>query len=56
MPFKAESGIELIDNSNSGCILGLLEERALLMGQMGLHEQALFIYVHVLKNIKMAEE
>uniref|UniRef100_UPI00398E877B vam6/Vps39-like protein isoform X2 n=1 Tax=Pristiophorus japonicus TaxID=55135 RepID=UPI00398E877B len=35
---------------------GLLEERALLMGQMGLHEQALFIYVHILKNIKMAEE
>lgn len=29
---------------------GLLEERALLMGQMGLHEQALFIYVHVLKK------
>ncbi|XP_029454494.1 vam6/Vps39-like protein [Rhinatrema bivittatum] len=35
---------------------GLLEERALLLGRMGKHEQALFIYVHVLKDIKMAEE
>uniref|UniRef100_H3ABJ6 VPS39 subunit of HOPS complex n=1 Tax=Latimeria chalumnae TaxID=7897 RepID=H3ABJ6_LATCH len=35
---------------------GLREERALLLGRMGKHEQALFIYVHVLKDIKMAEE
>lgn len=35
---------------------GLLEERAVLLGRMGKHEQALFIYVHILHNIKMAEE
>ncbi|XP_057716221.1 vam6/Vps39-like protein isoform X1 [Corythoichthys intestinalis] len=35
---------------------GLLEERALLLGRMGKHEQALFIYVHVLKDTHMAEE
>ncbi|KAA0711496.1 Vam6/Vps39-like protein [Triplophysa tibetana] len=35
---------------------GLLEERALLLGRMGNHEQALFIYVHVLKDTHMAEE
>uniref|UniRef100_A0A8C5DKN4 CNH domain-containing protein n=1 Tax=Gouania willdenowi TaxID=441366 RepID=A0A8C5DKN4_GOUWI len=29
---------------------GLLEERALLLGRMGKHEQALFIYVHILKD------
>ncbi|KAM4540838.1 vam6/Vps39-like protein [Fundulus diaphanus] len=35
---------------------GLLEERALLLGRMGKHEQALFIYVHVLNDTRMAEE
>ncbi|XP_074091279.1 vam6/Vps39-like protein isoform X2 [Macrotis lagotis] len=35
---------------------GLLEERALLLGRMGKHEQALFIYVHTLKDTRMAEE
>uniref|UniRef100_A0A8C5RA41 VPS39 subunit of HOPS complex n=1 Tax=Leptobrachium leishanense TaxID=445787 RepID=A0A8C5RA41_9ANUR len=35
---------------------GLLEERALLLGRMGKHEQALFIYVHILKDTKMAEQ
>ncbi|XP_004082797.1 vam6/Vps39-like protein [Oryzias latipes] len=35
---------------------GLLEERALLLGRMGKHEQALFIYVHVLKDTCTAEE
>lgn len=35
---------------------GLLEERALLLGRMGKHEHALVIYVHVLKNIRMAED
>ncbi|XP_037342949.1 vam6/Vps39-like protein [Pungitius pungitius] len=35
---------------------GLLEERALLLGRMGKHEQALFIYVHILKDTGMAEE
>ncbi|XP_060790314.1 vam6/Vps39-like protein isoform X1 [Neoarius graeffei] len=35
---------------------GLLEERALLLGRMGKHEQALFIYVHILKDTYMAEE
>uniref|UniRef100_A0A8D2JL43 VPS39 subunit of HOPS complex n=1 Tax=Varanus komodoensis TaxID=61221 RepID=A0A8D2JL43_VARKO len=34
---------------------GLLEERALLLGRMGNHEQALFIYVHILKDTRMAE-
>uniref|UniRef100_A0A8C5RF85 Vam6/Vps39-like protein n=1 Tax=Laticauda laticaudata TaxID=8630 RepID=A0A8C5RF85_LATLA len=34
---------------------GLLEERALLLGRMGNHEQALFIYVHILKDTKIAE-
>lgn len=37
-------------------LLGLLEERALLLGRMGKHEQALFIYVHVLKDTNMAEK
>lgn len=36
--------------------LGLLEERALLLGRMGKHEQALFIYVHILKDTNMAEK
>ncbi|KAF1374476.1 hypothetical protein PFLUV_G00229490 [Perca fluviatilis] len=35
---------------------GLLEERALLLGRMGKHEQALFIYVHILRDTRMAEE
>ncbi|XP_068607816.1 vam6/Vps39-like protein [Brachionichthys hirsutus] len=35
---------------------GLLEERALLLGRMGKHEQALFIYVHILKDTSMAEK
>ena len=35
---------------------GLLEERALLLGRMGKHEQALFLYVHILKDTRMAEE
>uniref|UniRef100_A0A8C6TDZ0 VPS39 subunit of HOPS complex n=1 Tax=Neogobius melanostomus TaxID=47308 RepID=A0A8C6TDZ0_9GOBI len=35
---------------------GLLEERALLLGRMGKHEQALFIYVHILNDTRMAEE
>ncbi|KAF6717658.1 Vam6/Vps39-like protein [Oryzias melastigma] len=35
---------------------GLLEERALLLGRMGKHEQALFIYVHILKDTRTAEE
>ncbi|XP_029683915.1 vam6/Vps39-like protein isoform X2 [Takifugu rubripes] len=35
---------------------GLLEERALLLGRMGKHEQALLIYVHILKATRMAED
>ncbi|KAG8449632.1 hypothetical protein GDO86_016319 [Hymenochirus boettgeri] len=35
---------------------GLLEERALLLGRMGKHEQALFIYVHILQDTNMAEQ
>uniref|UniRef100_A0A8C4R8C4 VPS39 subunit of HOPS complex n=1 Tax=Eptatretus burgeri TaxID=7764 RepID=A0A8C4R8C4_EPTBU len=34
---------------------GLLEERAVLLGRMGNHEQALLIYVHVLHNNELAE-
>ncbi|XP_065183462.1 LOW QUALITY PROTEIN: vam6/Vps39-like protein [Sycon ciliatum] len=34
----------------------LFEERALLLGRMNRHEQALAIYTHVLKDTKQAEE
>lgn len=44
------------DYSHPFLLPGLLEERALLLGRMGKHEQALFIYVHILKDTKMAEE
>lgn len=44
------------DYSRPFLLPGLLEERALLLGRMGKHEQALFIYVHILKDTKMAEE
>lgn len=37
-------------------LLGLFEERALLLGRLGRHDQALAIYVHVVKDDKMAEE
>lgn len=49
---KVES--EIIDLVSH--LKGLLEERALLLGRMGKHEQALFIYVHILKDTRMAEE
>ncbi|EDV19627.1 uncharacterized protein TRIADDRAFT_61902 [Trichoplax adhaerens] len=42
---------ETVKNSN-----GLFEERALLLGRLGRHDQALAIYVHVVKDDKMAEE
>ncbi|XP_077997895.1 vam6/Vps39-like protein [Glandiceps talaboti] len=32
------------------------EERALLLGRLGRHEQALAIYAHILKDTRMAEE
>lgn len=32
------------------------EERAILLGRLGRHEQALDIYIHTLKSIKLAEE
>ncbi|XP_006825770.1 vam6/Vps39-like protein [Saccoglossus kowalevskii] len=32
------------------------EERALLLGRLGRHEQALAIYAHILKDTKMAED
>ncbi|XP_071963059.1 vam6/Vps39-like protein [Antedon mediterranea] len=35
---------------------GFFEERALLLGRLGRHEQALAIYAHVLKDTQMAEE
>lgn len=38
------------------CFLGFFEERAILLGRLGRHEQALAIYVYVLHDNKMAEE
>ncbi|KAL3874849.1 hypothetical protein ACJMK2_037811 [Sinanodonta woodiana] len=35
---------------------GFFEERAILLGRLGRHEQALGIYVHVLKDKRLAEE
>ncbi|XP_022091314.1 vam6/Vps39-like protein [Acanthaster planci] len=35
---------------------GFYEERALLLGRLGRHEQALAIYAHVLKDTRRAEE
>ena len=37
-------------------VAGLIEERALLLGRMGLHEKALDLYTHTLKNAAQAEE
>lgn len=34
---------------------GMFEERAILLGKLGRHEEALAIYVHILKDPKMAE-
>ena len=31
-------------------------ERALLLGRVGRHEEALAIYIHILKDPKLAEE
>ena len=36
-------------------VSGFFEERAILLGRLGRHEQALAIYVHVLKDFDMAE-
>jgi len=35
---------------------GFFEERAILLGKQGRHEEALAIYVHVLHDNRMAEE
>ena len=35
---------------------GFYEERAILLGRLGRHEQALAIYVHALRDNKMARE
>jgi len=35
---------------------GFYEERAILLGRLGRHEQALDIYIHTLRNMKLAEE
>ena len=37
-------------------LLGFYHERALLLGRVGRHEEALAIYIHILHNIKLAEE
>jgi len=38
------------------CTAGFYEERAILLGKQGRHEEALAIYVHVLHDNRMAEE
>ena len=35
---------------------GFFEERALLLGRLGRHEQALAVYAHILKDTRQAEE
>ena len=35
-------------------VLGFFEERALLLGRLDRHEEALAIYIHVLNDIDMA--
>ena len=35
---------------------GFFEERALLFGRLGKHEQALAIYAHLLKDTRRAED
>ena len=48
--------------TDDGCLVftlhfsGFYEERAILLGRLGRHEQALSIYIHTLNNIRMAEE
>lgn len=36
--------------------LGLLEERAILLGKLGDHKKALSVYVHVLHDFEAAEK
>ena len=38
------------------CLQGFFEERALLLGRLGRHEEALAIYIHVLNDITMASQ
>ena len=40
----------------SFCFLAFYQERALLLGQVGRHDEALAIYIHTLHNYKLAEE
>jgi hypothetical protein len=35
---------------------GLFEERAIVMGKIGNHKEALVIYVHMLHDMKKAED
>ena len=37
-------------------VSGFFEERAILLGRLGRHEQALAIYVYVLRDNQMAKE
>lgn len=36
--------------------MAFFEERAILLGRLGRHEQALNIYIHVLRDLRLAEE
>jgi hypothetical protein len=36
--------------------VGFFEERAIVLGKLGLHEEALAIYIHILHENRMAEE
>lgn len=38
------------------CVTGFHEERAILLGRLGRHEQALTIYIHILKDNHLAEQ
>ena len=38
------------------CHAGFFEERALLLGRLGRHKEALAIYIHVLNDIDMASQ
>lgn len=40
----------------SSSLVAFYHERALLLGRVGRHEEALAIYIHVLHDAKLAEE
>lgn len=48
--------IRLVNFFHLNLFSGFFEERAILLGKLGRHEQALSIYVHILKDNKMAQQ